>query len=139
MGLFEKPQNTEQKEDLYEGKLRDLNAQKIRLTRQIGERFIEENLGHDMSNTVYQDLFLQLDNTEKDIELTMKQQLASRGLRKCESCGAELPINSAFCNKCGAKQGDLEKEVVTAGKICPKCGATLEKNDLFCISCGYKL
>ncbi len=139
MGLFDRPHENETKGDVYEEKLRDLKAQKIRITRQIGEKFIEENEGKDLSDTAYADLFAQLSGTEDEIDLTLKRQLASRGLRKCESCGAELPINSAFCNKCGAKQGELETEVVTAGRICPKCGATLEEGDVFCISCGYKL
>ncbi|WP_081441781.1 zinc ribbon domain-containing protein [Butyrivibrio proteoclasticus] len=139
MRLFDRPQENERKGDAYEEKLRDLKAQKIRITRQIGEKFIEESAGKDMAATPYADLFAQLSGTEDEIDLTLKRQLASRGLRKCESCGAELPINSAFCNKCGAKQGELETEVVTAGRICPKCGATLEEGDVFCISCGYKL
>ena len=139
MGLFDRPRASEEKGDAYDEKLRDLKAQKIRITRQIGEMFIEENTEKDMTQTKYADLFSQYDATLAEVELTLKRQLASRGLRKCESCGAELPINSAFCNKCGAKQGDLETEVVTAGKICPKCGATLEDGDIFCVSCGYKL
>ena len=120
MGLFDRPRENEQKGDAYDEKLRDLKAQIIRITRQIGERFIEENMGKDMSGTKYADLFSQYDATLAEVELTLKRQLASRGFRKCESCGAELPINSAFCNKCGAKQGELETEVVAAGKICPK-------------------
>ena len=139
MGLFDKPQTNEEKGDVYDEKLRDLKAQKIRITRQIGEKFLEENAGRDMSGTVYRELFSQYDATLAEVELTLKRQLASRGLRKCESCGAELPINSAFCNKCGKKQGELETEVVAAGKICPKCGASLEDGDMFCVSCGYKL
>lgn len=139
MGLFDRPSANEFKEDVYEEKLRELKAQRIRIVRQIGEKFIEENAGIDMTPTPYADLFSQLTGTEDEMNLTLKRQLASKGLRKCESCGAELPINSAFCNMCGAKQGDLETEVVTASKICPKCGASLEEGDAFCISCGYKL
>lgn len=139
MGLFDRPQAQHQQDDKYDEKLRDLKAQKVRITRQIGEKFIVLNADKDMSDTLYADLFAQLDETDKQMNLTLKRQLASKGLRKCDSCGAELPIDSAFCNKCGAKQSDLETEVVSAGKICPKCGATLEKGDLFCVSCGYKL
>lgn len=139
MGLFDRLQANEEKGDAYDEKLRDLKAQKIRITRQIGEKFIEENAGKDMSETAYSDMFSQLEANSAEIELTLKRQLASKGLRKCESCGAELPINSAFCNKCGSKLEDLETEVVTAGKICPKCGAAIEAGDAFCISCGYKL
>ncbi len=139
MGLFDRPKTMEPKADVYEEKLNELKAQKIRITRQIGEKFIEENAGKDMTSTAYADLFSKLSGTVDEINLTLKRQLASKGLRLCESCGAELPIDSAFCNKCGTKQGELEAEVVTASGICPKCGAKLEEGDAFCISCGYKL
>ena len=57
MRLFDRPQENERKGDAYEEKLRDLKAQKIRITRQIGEKFIEESAGKDMAATPYADLF----------------------------------------------------------------------------------
>lgn len=139
MGLFDKPLVKAEPVDEYEEKLRELKAQKIRIIRSIGEKFVEVNKDEDMSSTPYAELIKQLKENEKETDHTEKQQLASRGLRKCESCGAELPIDSAFCNKCGASQGKLETELVKTGKICPKCGTKLNDDDVFCISCGYKL
>ncbi len=139
MGLFDKQNAQKSNKDPYEERVKELKAEKIRITRTIGELFIEENRDSDLSETKYADLFEKLFENERQTELNEKQQLASKGLRKCEKCGAELPINSSFCNKCGAKQGELESEVVKTGKICPKCGEKLDEGDVFCINCGYKL
>jgi len=142
MGLFNKElkeNGTNVGADQYEEKLRELKAEKVRIIRQIGETFYELNKSNDMAGTAYEQFFSDMDRNLKNVEITEKQQLASQGFRKCESCGAQLPLDSVFCNKCGAKQEELEKEVVIAGKVCPKCGAELEDGDLFCLKCGYKL
>jgi len=137
MGLFDK--NTTEKIDIYEDQLRELKSERIRLVRKVGELFISENIDKDMSDTPYEELFVQLDNNQKKNGIVERQQLASKGLRKCDSCGAELPIDSMFCNKCGAKQSELETEIVSASKICPSCGADIEGGDAFCLKCGHKL
>lgn len=142
MGLFNKEVSANEvnaEMDEYEEKLRGLKAEKIRIIRQIGETFYELNKDSDMVGTAYEQFFIDIEKNHKNIEITEKQQLASKGLRKCISCGSQLPLDSAFCNKCGAKQEELEKEVIIAGRVCPKCGAELEEGDKFCLKCGYKL
>lgn len=123
----------------FEGQLRELKAEKIRVFRQIGEIFYEQNSAEKLTGTEYEALFERLEEIMNTTELVEKQELASRGLRRCNSCGKELPIDSVFCNKCGAEQGKLESEVIAVGKICPKCGASLEAGDKFCLMCGYKI
>ena len=143
MGLFDMGQSKaaqpQVQQDPYEEKLKDLNAKMIRTVRQIGEKYIEENSKKDMTGTPYEALFNQYKTIQEQTEHTLKMQLAARGLRKCDSCGAQLPINSAFCNQCGAKLDVLETELVKTSKVCPSCGAKLDDDAAFCGSCGYRL
>jgi len=64
-----------------------------------------------------------------------------KGLNKCPSCGAEVPVNIAFCGVCGTK---VEVETLTetkpeaVKKFCENCGAELAEGVAFCTSCGQK-
>ncbi|MBP3431968.1 MAG: SPFH domain-containing protein [Clostridia bacterium] len=49
----------------------------------------------------------------------------------CRGCGASLPEDAKFCNKCGMK--------VKIGNKCPKCFAKNADDALFCSKCGEKL
>ena len=145
MGLFDVNQkmttrgNAVPGYDPFDEEHRALKAKYTRTILQLGEKFYDDNRDKDMSGTEYSGMFIAINEAENDLVMLEKRRLASVGLRKCESCGAELPINSSFCNKCGARQGELESAVVRASHICPKCGSRLEDGDEFCVSCGYKL
>ena len=53
----------------------------------------------------------------------------------CPMCGAQLPENSKFCDKCGTK---IEKKI--GGElVCPNCGAQCKPDDRFCEKCGKNL
>ncbi len=145
MGLFSVNENVNehkrngQGEDPFETEYHEYKAKRSRAIMKLGSMVYEENKAKDMSGTPYAEFYADIAKADEDMVLLEKRKLASRGLRRCESCGAELPINSGFCNKCGTKQGELESEVVMASHICPKCGTRLEDGDAFCTSCGYKL
>lgn len=62
-------------------------------------------------------------------------QSQSNAMRKCQSCGEEIPESSKFCLKCGTK---IETEPQADLKKCPKCGATVPIGK-FCLECGAKL
>ncbi len=49
---------------------------------------------------------------------------------RCPSCGADVPIEDAFCRKCGAQ--------VPRARACPSCGAEVAAVDAFCRKCGAK-
>ena len=51
--------------------------------------------------------------------------------KKCESCGAEMPLSAKFCSKCGNK--------FPAMKFCPGCGYPIVEGSKFCSECGTVL
>lgn len=65
-----------------------------------------------------------------------------KGIVKCPSCGADVPLQAAFCNACGARMersAPPKAPVQTADtKICPVCGALSPEDNRFCTSCGAK-
>lgn len=63
-----------------------------------------------------------------------------KGVVKCASCGADVPLNAAFCNACGAKVNRAEHMTDNSEEvcICPNCQAVVEKGNLFCSRCGAK-
>lgn len=65
-----------------------------------------------------------------------------KGTMFCPNCNTEIPVNSRFCNVCGAKidSGQMNTmQNLMAGKVCSQCGAPLEDDQLFCINCGTKV
>ena len=66
-----------------------------------------------------------------------------KGIVKCPNCGADVPLQAAFCNACGTKmpQSTPPAAPAPAGDMqtCPSCGASLPKGNLFCTHCGAKL
>lgn len=64
-----------------------------------------------------------------------------KGVTKCPSCGADVPLSAAFCNACGAKIG-REAPVVQADdgqRRCPVCNTPVSGDDMFCGNCGAKM
>lgn len=65
-----------------------------------------------------------------------------KGVVKCESCGADVPANAAFCNACGTKVVRPEPPAAPAapvGRVCPACGCAVGEENAFCNHCGAKL
>lgn len=67
--------------------------------RQIGERYVSLHKGDYEAD--FADLFEKLADQKRRIDLCKALILERKGLRKCPSCGAEIPLNSIFCNMCG--------------------------------------
>ena len=64
-----------------------------------------------------------------------------RGIVKCPSCGADVPVQAAFCNACGAKMvpaSPAAEPPAGDAQLCPACGAASPKGNRFCIHCGAK-
>lgn len=81
-------------------------------------------------NSLYTEIFA---NREKIKQI--------KGVTKCENCGADVPLNAAFCNSCGTKV--IRKETVSQNtgkeRMCPACHAIVEDGNLFCNHCGVKI
>ncbi|MDR1060664.1 MAG: zinc ribbon domain-containing protein [Clostridiales bacterium] len=64
-----------------------------------------------------------------------------KGTKRCQVCGADVPLASAFCGKCGAAAEVAENpaEAPAAAKsFCSACGAELPEGSVFCTACGQK-
>lgn len=64
-----------------------------------------------------------------------------KGIVKCPSCGADVPLRAAFCNSCGAR---MTPEAPPAppeegSRVCSVCGAAVAEGNQFCTHCGTRL
>ena len=64
-----------------------------------------------------------------------------KGIVKCPNCGADIPLDAAFCNGCGAKAPERNPAPApeAANRFCPNCGGALNKDAAFCKHCGTRL
>ena len=123
----------------FESKLEELEQQKKDVIFDIGMNYVEKNTLESASGTEYVHFLRQLEEIEKEKVVLNKRILAVQGLRKCEKCENILPLDSAFCNKCGEKLQPLFAADEVAGNMCSKCGASLSPGAAFCTACGAKV
>lgn len=65
-----------------------------------------------------------------------------KGIVPCPKCGADVPVNAAFCSACGYSMPKPEPVPTPApnGMItCPKCGTTMPAGSRFCVGCGEEM
>lgn len=100
-----------------------------------GELYLKKHPNdYDQEFAGYVDEVKKLAEQKKLLE---QNKLAAQGLRLCESCRQTIPLDSVFCNKCGAKMEPL-KAAGGGGKFCQSCGAPMRSGDVFCCECGAK-
>lgn len=58
------------------------------------------------------DKFTAIDTYLEEIDALKVQMKALKGIQVCDTCGAEVDINSDFCPKCGAKMPEKVVEEV---------------------------
>ena len=59
-------------------------------------------------------------------------------MKKCPSCGTEIPDDASFCSSCGASVSNIilsDKK----SRFCPHCGKAIEGDVSFCPHCGKSL
>ncbi|MBR2403252.1 MAG: zinc ribbon domain-containing protein [Lachnospiraceae bacterium] len=122
-----------------EQKLVELEEKKKETIYKIGALYSENNDINSVAGSAYEELFKMLQQIDEDSVLYEKRKLALQGLRKCENCGNILVLDSAFCNKCGEKLGELFVETEQNPNLCKKCGMPYEEGAVFCTGCGNKL
>jgi ribosomal protein L40E len=87
-----------------------------------------------------QDLRLDLtqEKTEKQAQAKPTQAVE---VKVCPHCGAEIPIDSVYCKKCGTQLGSnwFSAGQVRTGKVCIICGAENPSDHDYCKKCGSKL
>lgn len=147
MGFFDNIKGTDQKQlntlppevAACDRELAELEQHKQELYAKIGKRYAEETTAEKAAGTPYEEDLAGLDKISARRELLEKRRLAVQGLKKCETCGNILAIDSAFCNQCGGKLEMVAPEVFTDAPLCPNCKAPIEPGVLFCTRCGTRL
>lgn len=104
--------------------------------KELGMAYYKKHRNDDSEE--YKQFIQTVRELEQDKAVLEKNKLAAQGLRECDHCHQIITLDSAFCNKCGAK---LEAIVLSSGdgKFCQACGASLDEGDSFCTSCGAKI
>ena len=123
----------------FERRLAELEQQKQEVIFKTGMLYVEKNDVSSVAGTEFEPLLQQLEQIAKETVTLNKRILAVQGLRKCENCENILPLDSAFCNKCGEKLKPLFEAEEAVGNVCSKCGAALDAGAAFCTSCGTKV
>ncbi len=105
----------------------------------IGQLYYEEY--KDDLSAEYREIITKINTLYTEIAQNRERIKQIKGVVKCPKCGADVPLNFAFCNVCGTK---IEHDSVVSEKnetqrYCPICHATVKAEDSFCNSCGAKV
>lgn len=102
---------------------------------QIGKQYVALHENDYEGN--YAELIHMIKDSENKIRMYNKQIQDIKGVRRCPSCGAEVPVNAVFCNSCGARIPAVEMAGASEGMArCANCGALVKAGMKFCTSCG---
>lgn len=105
----------------------------------IGQLYYEEHKGD--STAEYQEIIGEINALYAEIVQNREQIKQIKGVVKCLKCGADVPLNAAFCNACGTKmeRAGSVSETNGAQRHCPVCHAVVSTGDAFCSNCGAKV
>ena len=103
---------------------------------QIGKLYVSMH-GNDCEDD-FKGMLESIRQSEKKIVEYKEQVQLIKGVVRCEKCGGEVSINSAFCNSCGAPMPKrVPVQTYDEDTIkCDKCGKYVKKGMRFCTSCG---
>lgn len=120
-----------------------LNAQIAADNKQLGELF--EQLGksyYELHAADAEEALAAQCGRIAEIQTTIEENrqriVTLKGIKTCPACGAEAPLNAAFCSTCGAALPTPEEPIDTT-PCCPQCGVTLAEGARFCTACGVKI
>ena len=108
----------------------------------IGQQYYESHKG-DLS-AEHRELINEINTLQAENEQNREKIKQIKGVVKCPHCGADVPLNAAFCSICGTKMiqsvppatVNVEDNDV---RYCPKCHAAVAADNLFCNVCGTKI
>ena len=116
------------------------NQQNI-LYQKIGELYY-----HDCKDAAQGDFLVwcqQITESKNRVAEWKSRLQTIKGVSICPNCHSEVPVNSVFCNNCGAKMPQAtvqtEDQTVKSGKICKNCGMPIPEGHVFCTNCGTKV
>lgn len=67
---------------------------------QIGQLYVE--LHSDDFEPDFEALLVQLRESQNNVETLKRQIQEIKGVKRCATCGAEIPNNATFCSSCGS-------------------------------------
>lgn len=100
-----------------EEKLRDLYCE-------LGEKYFDDH--SDSADEAYGFLFREIEKAQQNLDAAKEQLNVIRGVKICESCGAEADEDFEYCGRCGAK---LPERVVEA-EVAETCEEACEAEDI---------
>ena len=113
----------------------------------LGRMYFEANQDNAES-----EFYSQISNVKECIEkekIWHLYRLSLEDKTQCDSCGAVITADSAFCNKCGAGIKPRDFSVIgisqmqpnnnTSSGVCPSCGSPFVAGAMFCEKCGCKV
>ncbi len=105
----------------------------------IGQLYYEEHKGD--STAEHQEIIGEINALYAEIAQNREKIKQIKGVVKCPKCGADVPLNAAFCNACGTKMERTGSVSETNGaqRHCPVCHAAVSAEDSFCNNCGAKV
>lgn len=77
---------------------------------EIGKQYFEQH--KDDEAPAFGEIAL-IKEAMEEIEALKSEIAQMKGLKKCPACGAVMELDAVFCNKCGVKYEEPEKEVYT--------------------------
>lgn len=77
-----------------------------------------------------------VNESEQKIKDFRQQIQDIKGVRRCPQCGAEVPLDVAFCSACGTPMPKVQSINSDDMIRCEYCGAMIKKEMRFCTSCG---
>lgn len=75
----------------------------------IGKKYYEENKS-DLRDISYQQYFEEIKKINEERNKLELQKLAMQGKKRCLNCQAIISIESKFCNMCGQKMEEMERD-----------------------------
>ncbi len=94
------------------------------------------SLHGDDNNPEFADMVNAVKTAEQRVKKLKERVLEIKKVSVCEKCGAEIPTDAVFCNRCGEKREPKITQTTSTGVVCSKCGRNLTEGTRFCTSCG---
>lgn len=111
------------------------------LFAEIGQAYYEKHKNDSHAESY--ERIAEISNLNAEIQRCREEIKQIKGVEKCPNCGADVPLNAAFCNACGTRVPQTEKTKNAAApgttNTCPICRKPVAAGNLYCNVCGAKI